>query len=265
MTGLSGNLISTGNSLFLRDSGISGFLQQQITGLSGLLPNYYLKTNPSGFLTGFNSGDYVLKNETGVFALASNVAQSGSTLTNLIGAASGTLQAQINNLDSEYASQSEFNAVSGSVNTVSGMLENYYLKSNPSGFLTGFASGNYALKSETGIFITRSESGQFYPNSNPQNFITGIDLTNYVNKSETGIFALSSNLIDSGSFLYNRDDAVSGALNASGSSLDGKIDSLSGFSVNNFALQVNLTATGVNLQQQLNDMKILAIAYAIAL
>lgn len=58
----------------------------------------------------------------------------------------------------------------------------YYLKSNPSGYITGFNSGLYVLNSDTGsytgLFVTRSETGQFYPISNPQQYIRSGDVSN---------------------------------------------------------------------------------------
>lgn len=67
------------------------------------------------------------------------------------------------------------------------------------GLTTGDVSGisNYALKSETGSFITTSQTGNFYPASNPSGFITGVDLSAYVTgdvvrPSETGNFVTNS-------------------------------------------------------------------------
>ena len=59
-------------------------------------------------------------------------------------------------------------------------INNYYLASNPSGFVTG----SVVRPSETGNFITTSQTGVFYPTSNPSGFVTG----SVVRPSETGIF-----------------------------------------------------------------------------
>jgi hypothetical protein len=224
---------------------------------------------------------------------------------------SGYLQGQIDGLDLNYASQSEFNSLSGQllssgillkdiINSLSGSLNNtgsyllyqindiknwtgsslslyYPLNSNPSGyltndditgFITGFNSGDYLLKSET---------GQFYASNNPLGFITsaalspymtGFNSGDYVLKTDTGNFATSSSLEATGSnlqsqinnldsiyatdsqlastglALYSLGAAVSGNLVATGSRLDNKINSLSG----------SLNVTGINLYRLLTGV-----------
>ena len=216
LTGLSGQLYGV-----IGQTGAA--LQNQINNLysSGFITGVDL----SPYLTGFNSGDYVLKSETGIFATQSSLTSSGTILSASISSLSGSLNSTGSNLQSQ-------------INNITAV---------------------------SGDFVTRAESGQFYPTNNPSGFLTGVDLTSYVLKSETGIFALSSSLASSGALLYDRDAAISGSLNSTGSYLDNKIDNLSGYAVNNFALQSNLAATGVTLQQQLDNLNIMAIAYAIAL
>jgi hypothetical protein len=91
----------------------------------------------------------------------------------------------------------------------------FYPASNPSGFITGVDLSSYAtisfttgisgslqsqittINNTTGIFITESETGQFYAASNPSGFITGVDLSAYVTgavvrPSETGVFITQS-------------------------------------------------------------------------
>ena len=53
----------------------------------------------------------------------------------------------------------------------------FYPTSNPSGYITGVDLSNYVQNSETGNFITDSDTGAFYPASNPSGFITGVDLS----------------------------------------------------------------------------------------
>ena len=60
----------------------------------------------------------------------------------------------------------------------------YPLSTNPSGYVTG----QVVRPTETGSFITSSQTGQFYPMSNPSGFATGIDSSNFVLKSETGAY-----------------------------------------------------------------------------
>lgn len=92
----------------------------------------------------------------------------------------------------------------------------FYPTSNPSGFITGVNLSNYAtipfvtgisgelqeqinnLDFDTGDFISRGETGDFYPRSNPSGFITGVNLSGYVTgdvirPSDTGAFYPASN------------------------------------------------------------------------
>ena len=55
----------------------------------------------------------------------------------------------------------------------------YSLASGVSGSLTG-----YALKSQTGSFITTAQTGSFYAASNPSGFITGVNLSSYATYSQ---------------------------------------------------------------------------------
>ena len=70
---------------------------------------------------------------------------------------------------------------------------NYYLNSNPSGFITGVNLSSYVTNSQTGNFVTTSQTGAFYPASNPSGYITGVNLSNYVTSSQTGAFYAASN------------------------------------------------------------------------
>jgi hypothetical protein len=60
-----------------------------------------------------------------------------------------------------------------------------------------YVTGSVVRPSETGVFITQSQTGQFYAASNPSGFITGVNLSGYVTgavvrPSETGIFITQS-------------------------------------------------------------------------
>ena len=83
----------------------------------------------------------------------------------------------------------------------------YYLNSNPSGYITGVDLSPYALQSSlTGtsghlqgqITTLDSLTGTYYQNSNPSGYITGVDLSGYVTgdvvrPSDTGQFYPASN------------------------------------------------------------------------
>ena len=69
-----------------------------------------------------------------------------------------------------------------------------FINSDPTVYVTTNTVGIQGASPSTGDFITRAESGLFYPSSNPSGFVTGMDVNNLVTKDETGIFATSSQL-----------------------------------------------------------------------
>ena len=125
---------------------------------------FYLTSNPSGFITGVDLTDY-----------ATTAYVDSSVSGKLDASASGQFQP------------------SGE----------YYPASNPSGFITGVDLSNYATtayvdssvssKVDQSAFddccssvqsalsgkLDASASGEFYPSGNPSGFITGVDLSNY--------------------------------------------------------------------------------------
>ena len=54
----------------------------------------------------------------------------------------------------------------------SGDLNNYYLKSNPSGYITGVDTSNFYTKNNPSGFITGVDTSNFYTKDNPSGFIT---------------------------------------------------------------------------------------------
>lgn len=71
-------------------------------------------------------------------------------------------------------------------------LEAYYATTGSLAYVSGLATGISSTGYLTG-YVTKSETGNFYPNSNPSGYITGVDLSNYVTgavvrPSETGSF-----------------------------------------------------------------------------
>lgn len=125
--------------------------------------SYPLLGNPSGYVTGSvvrptETGQFVTTSQTGLFYPASNPSgfATGIDASNLV-------------------TKSETGAYTGTF---------YPLASNPSGYLTG----QVVRPSDTGNFITSSQTGQFYPMSNPSGFATGVDVSNLVLKSETGAY-----------------------------------------------------------------------------
>lgn len=74
-------------------------------------------------------------------------------------------------------------------------LESYYATTGSLAYVSGLATGISSTGYLTG-YVTKSETGNFYPNSNPSGYITDVDLSNYVTgavvrPSETGSFITS--------------------------------------------------------------------------
>lgn len=99
---------------------------------------YYPISNPSGFVTG--GGDW---------ATTSQLSGTGAFLVSLNSETSGALRFSISGLQSQTG--------------------NYYLVTNPSGFITG----DVVRPSQTGSFVTSSQTGVFYPSHNPSGYIAG--------------------------------------------------------------------------------------------
>jgi hypothetical protein len=78
-------------------------------------------------------------------------------------------------------------------------LSNYYTTNNPSGYITGdlllyalkSQTGSFVTTAQTGSFVTNSQTGIFYTKNNPSGYITG-DLSLYTLKSQTGSFVTNS-------------------------------------------------------------------------
>ena len=105
-----------------------------------------------------------------------------------------------------------------------------------------------SIISSTGNYTLHSETGAFYASSNPSGFITGVDLSSYATTQYvTGISGSLQGQITNlnNQLVYTTgNQSISGNINISG----------------------NLTISGVyDIYQQIENSKILAIAYAIAL
>lgn len=133
------------------------YFAQQLSYQSGYNFNfYYPRSNPSGYVMGSQTGQfqptgsYVFSSETGSFITSE---QTGVFLT---------------------AQSTGFLSSSGWVN------QNYYPRSNPSGYITGISSIVY--RNMTGSFITSGQTGAFYPAvGNPSGYLTASDTGAFVN------------------------------------------------------------------------------------
>jgi hypothetical protein len=168
----------------------------------------------------------------------SDVGLSNVENVSILGA-SGHLQYQINNLDISggYATDLELNTTSGvlnqKINNLSGDTDNkFYLKSNPSGFLTGVdLSALYPRNNPSG-YITGVDTSNFYTKNNPSGFITGVDTSNFYTKNNPSGFITG---VDTSNF-YTKN-------NPSGF--------ITGVDLSNYATTTNLNLTGSNLASNL--------------
>jgi hypothetical protein len=159
---LSGLLAQTGS-----------YLYTTITNLSGdIVSNYATKielNNTGTFL--YNLVNALSGYGNGTFATITNLATTGSNLNDKINNLSGysnntfativnlastgqSLQNQINNLDLNYASQTEFNSLSGNLISTGANLQSQINSLYGSGFLTGVDLSPYYLKSNPSGYIT---------------------------------------------------------------------------------------------------------------
>lgn len=216
----SGNVQNTGQNL-----------QSQINSINSLTGNFYLKSNPSGFITGFSSGSY---------ATISYVDAADSSLSVRLGATGSNLISLIN-------------AASAGVSSLNGF----------SGIVTIIGTGNITVTTGTNrTIIISGDTGNYINFATVSNLqTTGQVLYNYINNL-SGIFdnsgaqyqgqinTLTSNLQSSGISLKNTDNLISGNLFQTGSTLNSKINVLSGFTT---GLSINLGATGSNLYNLISN------------
>lgn len=252
--------INTGNFATTQNLELTGInLQAQINQINintGNFNNlfYPRNENPSGYLsslsgalTGFNSGDYVLKSETGQFANKLDLIESGFNLNNKIISLSGDLLLTGLSLLNEINIIKTVTGINiegrNGIIVTTGLNNNFTISG--SGFATTldlFSSGQNLLgkiNSLSGDLITSGNNLYNFIISLSGNLLaTGESLNNKIN-------IISGNLILSGIDILNRIISLSGDLIASGRNLDNKILSLSG----------DLLNTGQNLQNQINLIK----------
>ena len=118
-------------------TGISGSLQTQISTLNSATGNYALKAETGVFITQSQTGQFYAASNPSGFITGVNLTSYATT--GFVTGVSGSLQTQINTLNSQTGS---------------------------------YVTGSVVRPSETGLFITQSQTGQFYAASNPSGFIT---------------------------------------------------------------------------------------------
>ena len=188
---------------------------------------FYASSNPSGFITGINNIVYTTGNQ--------NISGTKNFYIRPTVNGSGVL------LDGEAQTSDYVNNISGNLQgqiiTLNNQTGSYYLRSNPSGFITGVDLAGYATTSyvtgasgvlQTQITTLNDNTGTYYPRTNPSGYLTALSNIVYATGNQT----------------------ISGIKTfATGVDISG-----------------NLTISGTyNIYQEIEKSKILAIAYAIAL
>lgn len=257
LNGLSGILNLTGaGSTYVTIDGqnlvISGAaapvnLSGYITTGQADLRYYPLLSNPSGYITGINTGDFVTRQETGQFASANALYLTGSYLYGLI------------------------NASSAGVSSLNGL----------SGALTLLGTGNVSVSTNGQTLIVSGDTGAYAQFATVTNlFLTGFSLyqtltglsgqfaTDYATKAQltqSGV-VLGAQIVATGTSAVVHANGVgsglSGVIAQTGSNLYNVITGLSGQSVFDYATKVQLTQTGVTLGQTIINSGNAAVIHA---
>jgi hypothetical protein len=227
VTGVSGHLQTQVSAI---NSQTGNFVT---TGQTG---QFYAASNPANYITGVDLSSYATTGYvTGVSGYLASLISASSAGVGTLNGLSGTITVAGAGNNSVTVAGSTI-TVSGStgfltgyqpigsyvtasqtggfLTTGAGDARYYPLSSNPSSYLvaadvsnlasTGYVTGVSGhlqgqingINSTTGVFITSSQTGQFYPINNPSGFITGVDLSSYATITfATGISGYHSGLI----------------------------------------------------------------------
>ena len=237
-------------------------LSQNINSLSGTLTgNYYLKSNPSGFITGVDLSSYLTSSTaSSTYATITHLASTGSALNSNINSLSGTLTGNyVTKSNGEFTNRPTVNGtgvlLSGEAAALPSTIVYTTGDQNISGnktfsnniYVSGtgyFKDINISNLSElvlSGTKITIDgnsgvySSTNIYISGNP--VLTGVDLSSYLTSSTaSSTYATISNLA------------------STGDSLVSSINSLSQTLTSDYATIINLASTGSNLQTQINNL-----------
>jgi hypothetical protein len=225
------------------------------------------------------------------YATTTNLASTGSTLTNSINSLSGTLTstyATITNLASTGVT------LINSINSLSGTLTGNYLTSSTasstyatitnlsstgsnlnkniislSGLFTGYTgtldatfasdiqlanTGSTLINSINSLSGTLTSTYATITNlvSTGNTLVTNLASTGFT--LQTNINTVASNLITTGNTLQSNINTVSSNVISTGNALEGKISSLSGTLTSNYATITNLATTGSTLNTKINNL-----------
>lgn len=249
------------NDRFLRDSAQNFVLDWNNKLFSGnwtLNSNYILTQIDSGniqlqinsinngtghFITGFNSGLYVTTGQTGNLALVNNLFITGSNLYNDILGLSGvlnstgiTIQNEINNLNNSLFNTGQ--NLYANIISASGNLQSQFTPVVTGISIAGSTqrlTGYVTFAGGTDIFVGQNSNGLVF-NSTATYPQTGQALYNLIvglSGQDSLNYSTISNLGLTGQFLYSNYTGLSGALYSTGSILQNRINSLSGYANSN--------------------------------
>ena len=156
----------------------------------------------SSYVSGL-TGEYLEKSASSLFAPSADYAYNSSLSSYLYASASSLFQSAG---DYQTAGDYAYNSAVSSKLDASASSE-FYLTSNPSGFITGVDLDGYAttayVDSSVSGKMDKSESSSFYPmTGNPSGFLTSVDLsdyatTAYVDSSVSGKLDTSAQVVTS--------------------------------------------------------------------
>lgn len=250
-TGYTGTLDATfASDIQLANTGTT--LVNSINSLSGILTGNYLTTNSASStyatISNLNSTGNTLNSSisslsgtlTSNYATINNLALTESNLNTKIDNFSGTYQNFVDNLDSSYATdvqlQNTGSTLSQNINSLSGTLTgNYYLKSNPSGFITGVDLSSYLTSSNASstyaTIINLASTGSTLTSS--INSLSGSSVLLYGDQSVGGVKTFRDNVYINNLFVTGTETIVSTnnfnvqspylLLNLTGGAVDGGI------------------------------------------
>jgi hypothetical protein len=183
------------------------------TTISGSGSYYPLSNNPSGYITGFNSGIYTLNTNTGSFITTGQTGVfGGNSLTDItditasgrigilqthpqftldingnIGNSNGNIPSSYIDLSNTYLRDGS--AVISLIWNSRTLLDTSQSTSVDWGnrILTGnWKAQNLSLSGSS--VVIASQTGNFYSNNNPNGYITGLNTGNFITSFQTGIF-----------------------------------------------------------------------------
>jgi hypothetical protein len=180
-------VIPTGQIIYISGAGSTG--------------EYYPLNNPSGFITGIDTSNFVTLSQTGEFLghnetgnltnwfYPRNENPAGYLTGSVVRPSDTGIFADVNHVHPNTG-----NFVTTAQTGHNHDSQYYPLSSNPAGYVTG----SVVRPSETGNFVTTAQTGhnhdaQYYPlSSNPSNYVTtndtGVYANTFVAKSDTGHF-----------------------------------------------------------------------------